>query len=337
MKLMKFNEISSEKWDNFVLNNSMEYVYHLYDFVEFDWYEENKNISFAITDDNEEIVFIEMLYIRFKKQSLLNRLIHSKKRVFLSSRWGYVLKDGLSEKTISSIKQIHREYIQKETSAYKLKSYEIALPPLSEYTCPEHCPLVNPVIFLGFKPTLRYTYIIDLRRGYNSAYSGYSATTRNEVNKTRKNRKIYIRETMGDEVDFHLLKKLHLECYNRTHGKVLSGNFLKMIFEKTKQKKYCRMFFAEENEKVKATIILITYNKTAYYWWGFSGNDTDSSLNKYFMDSLIQKLLTEGYEWFEVGRALPWLNSGKMKTISEYKRSFSKLMHPIYSGEYSND
>lgn len=334
MKIINYTDINKNKWDNFVNSNSMGHTYHLYDFIKYDWYNEHKNVSFAICDDNDNILMISMLYIRLLKQNFLKKFFRKKRKAYLFSRWGFVIKDNLTQKQTNTIKKYYMEHIDSFFNQYTVKSYEVALAPFCDMMRPEQCPTINPLILWGFSPKQRYTYIIDLTSGEKNIFAGYESSLRNIINKIEKDNHLIIYESEGSESDFSYLKDIHIECYKQSKGHLLSVNYLKNIFSFCSQKKFCRLFFIKENNIVQAAIILMFFKDSIYYLWGFSRNNAPGYINKYFLHSLIKKYSIEGYHWFEVGGALPWLRSGKYKGLNDYKKSFSRKMHPIFSGLY---
>lgn len=337
MRIIEHKNADKVKWDEFVQANSMGHTYHLYDMVRYDWYTERQNLSFAIIDDADNIAMISMLYLQAKPQTLWQKWMHKKQIASLFSRWGFVLRDGLTAKQRAAVKKVYMEHIDSIVKQYKLKTFEIALPPFCDAFRPENCPDVNPLIHFGFAPKQRYTYIIDLSQGEKAVFSGYEASTRNILNKVERANQIEIIESSGTDNDFQLFKDIHIDCYKQTGGHFLSEKYLRNIFDAAAHTDTHKLYFIKEAGLVKAAIILVCYKDTVYYLWEFSYKETEGYINKYFLHSLIKKMGAQGYHWFEVGGALPWLRDGKYKGLNDYKKSFSKVLHPIYAGVYVKD
>ena len=119
MSIIKhYTEIGKENWNNFVNSNSMGWACHLWDVNIMDWDGSLKNMSFAIVEsETNEIKLVFQMYqggrptiltkfikYIFKIQLPNNKYTCYKK--FLTSRWGYVLKDGLYKKQIKAVKQV---------------------------------------------------------------------------------------------------------------------------------------------------------------------------------------------------------------------------------------
>ena len=71
-KILQYSEVDSEEWDEFVYKNKGGYAYHLYDVIALDRWENDKNKSFAIFDeDRKEIVMIMQLHLEYKKSQIM--------------------------------------------------------------------------------------------------------------------------------------------------------------------------------------------------------------------------------------------------------------------------
>ncbi len=85
-----------------------------------------------------------------------------------------------------------------------------------------------------------------------------------------------------------------------------------------------------------ATVAVLIYNNTAYYWWGDSRNEKEIGVNKYLLFKVIC-LIRESFGktgYFETGGAYPFLRRGKYKGLNDFKKCFGTFLMPIYGGEY---
>ena len=100
----------------------------------------------------------------------------------------------------------------------------------------------------------------------------------------------------------------------------------------------CRIFFLREKEtnEVVATVSILIYNKTAYYWWGDSKNEKEIGVNKYLLFK-VMLVIRESFEktgFFETGGAYPYLRNGKYKGLNDFKKCFGTFLFPIWEGAY---
>ena len=155
-KILQYSEVDSEEWDDFVYKNKGGYAYHLYDVIALDRWENDKNKSFAIFDeDRKEIVMIMQLHLEYKK---ITDNGNSELRARLHSRWGFVYKDGLHRKEFNKLVKGFKEYIDELYKKYNVyNAMEIAIPPLCELMQPQKGNLINQTMFFGYRPSVRYT------------------------------------------------------------------------------------------------------------------------------------------------------------------------------------
>ena len=106
----------------------------------------------------------------------------------------------------------------------------------------------------------------------------------------------------------------------------------------------CRVFFLKEkeiNENI-ASVAILVYKNTAYYWWGSSVGEKEVGINKYLLwksmmivkDTYYRNGGMEDNFWFETGGAYVYERKGKRKGLNDFKKSFGCQLHPIYRGEY---
>lgn len=345
-----YTEIGKENWNNFVYSNSMGWAYHLWDVNIMDWDVKLENKSFGIIDsETNEIMLIFQMY-QGKKLKHLNKiiekalkLIHKKNlkcryTTFLRSRWGYVLKDGLSEKQIKSIKKFFENYFDCYMNEHNTKYFSVNLPPLSDYML-QNKPIVSPIIKFNFSQAVRYTYLVDLSKQTERMLADCEPSTRNIINKIERSNLYSIVESDGSEEDLNLFIKMHKETYKRTKEKSLNDKYFKNIFENLIPQKIVRVFFLVNNqtqEKIASVAIIQYKNNTAYYWWGFSLNEKENGVNKYLLFK-VMCIIRESFNntgIFETGGAWPEARCGKNKGLNDYKKCFGTFLFPIYKGYY---
>ena len=161
-KVLQQSELDSNTWNTFVLDNSMGWAYYLYDMIGVDRESTYKNLSFAIidSDNHNEILFIMQLHYYEDRPVKKAFLVKEKK---LTSRWGYVIKDNLPKRQLRLVKECFENHIDSYIQKLHIKSFEINLPPLTDANL-NNIKAINPLIFFNFKPSSRYTYVVDLSK-----------------------------------------------------------------------------------------------------------------------------------------------------------------------------
>ena len=338
-KIVAQKEIDSKKWDDFVYANSMGWAYHLYDLIGVDRNASYSNFSFAIVDrdNNDEILFVMQLH-KTNKYPLLSKF--KIKREAFHSRWGFVIKDNLPKKQFRKVKECYENYIDSLMHQYNIKTFDINLAPVTEANIKSNS-AINPLIYYNVKPGVRYTYVVDLSKPDDRMLADCEETTRQAIRKLDAADKYEIVEAKPNDDDCNALIKLHKETYTRTNDKtdILSDEYNKYIFFTLLPKGHCRIFFLKEREsgEVCATVTILLYKNTAYYWWGASKNEKEVGINKYLLFKAIC-IIRESFGktgFFETGGAYVYLRNGKYKGLNDFKKSFGTFLMPIWLGNYS--
>lgn len=339
-----YNNIGKEKWDKFIKENSMGYAYHLWDMMQIERREDGTlPISFAILDKKtDEIVLCICLQVLVGH----SKDNPSQEMSSMGSRWGLVVKDNLTPKQLRKVQEHFKQTIDGFIKELNIQSFFVTMAPNSEALGPDHCPLVNPLIFFGFAPLVRYTYIVDLSPSEEQLFKNCEQTTRQAIRKHLESGNYEIVEPELNDNWFDLYYNMCDITYKRTHGQTLSVNYLKNIFFNLMPEGLCKIYFLKNNELEKpyiANITVLTYKHTAYYFWGSSVDSRDIGDNKYILfESMlrIRRLNQEyidngGKFYFETGGACTFLRSGKEKGLNDFKKCFGTFLHPIYMGQYA--
>lgn len=317
----------------------MGWAYHLYDVISWDWDSTVIHKSFAIVDaDTDDILFLCQLC-----QTNTHPLLHKigVKREDLISRWGYVMKDGLTKRPFVKVKSCFEDYIDAYMKINRIKHFYLNFPPLAPAFEPGHCHRINPSIYLNFEPALRYTWMIDLSKDEGRMLADCEETTRQAVRKIEASGKYAVVEAVGTMKELEIYTALYEETHRRTgvaEEKFLSASYQKNIFLNLIPRGLCRVFFLKEvatGEYMASVAVLICKN-SANYWWGSSKTDKEVGVNKYLLFKIImlmrEKFSLKGF--FETGGAYVHYRNGKRKGLSDFKKSFGTFLYPIYGGTY---
>ena len=332
------DEMDPQKWDEFVYANSMGWAYYLYEKIRLDRYVTYTNLSFAIIDqdNDDEILLIQQLH-QTNNHPVLSKLGILRER--LTSRWGYVIKDNLPTKQFRKVKSCYENYIDEYIEKHHIRRFTMDIAPLSQYAI-DNKTGVNPAIYLNFCPEVRYTYVVDLSKPDDRMLADCEETTRQAIRKIEASGKYEIVKAQPNEQDCQTYIDLHKETYIRSHNVrgIKSDIYHKGIFYKLIPAGICEVYFLKEVDSgtIIASLAVLIYKNTAYYWWGSSKNDKEIGINKYLlfkvMCMLRERFGKTGY--FETGGAYTYLRSGKFKGLNDFKKSFGSFLAPIYQGTY---
>lgn len=344
--IKQYNEVNSEEWDDFVYNCRGGYAYYLYDVIALDRWINDKNRSFCIVNEESgKIVLISMMHLE-------KRVTEKEEFYRLHSRWGTIIDDNLTVKEKRKVCTLYKQYIDELFDKYKIRTFDAEMPPLVENNWPGKVSAINPLMDLGFVPSIRYTWIVQTNKPEDQLLANCEQTTRQAIKKFKNSNNYSIVEAKAEEKDFQTYKKLHEETYTRTGGAyaIIYDEYNRNIFFVLIPKKRCRVFFLQnlEGEVIAASVILL-YKNTAYYWWGASQNNKEVGVNKYLLWEAMM-IVTRDYMqnpdmkypvmnanefYFETGGAYTYMRSGKNKGLNDFKKCFGCQLHPIYMGEYT--
>lgn len=184
MIIKHYTDIKSDIWDEFVNSCSMGHTYYLYEMTNLPPSREKiyKNESFGIFDNQNNLIMIFQLFLIPEKKKWYK--FYRKSRINLTSFHGMCVKDNLTKKQKTELKQTFENYIDSFFKKYKKASLFVALPQFSKMFRPENIhKVINPLIFYNFAPMIGYTYIIDLQQSVENIFGAYAQTTRNLINR----------------------------------------------------------------------------------------------------------------------------------------------------------
>ncbi len=320
-----FTEIEKNKWNEFVLSSSMGWAYFLYDMIKFHSNENFINESFAIVDGDNILMVMQL---------------HRTPQKTLKSQWGFVITNHLTKKQAKLLKSTYENYIDFIINKYHIKSFDINIAPLTADNLPEKHNMVNPVMFYDFAPSIRYTYVVDLSKPNDRLLADCEETTRQVIRKYDKSQRYSVIKSEGSEEDCKTYINLHKETFTRTGASsaIIVDSYHKNIFETLIPEGIADVYFLKDNvsNEYVATVAILIYNKTAYYWWGASKNEKEIGVNKYLLFKVIEQIKQrfENQGYFETGGAYPYLRSGKNKGLNDFKKCFGTFLHPIFTGVY---
>lgn len=330
--VMNFYDVAESDWNNFVRSNSMGYVYHLYQMIMVDEESGNENISFAIMDmQNKELVLIMPLYIKTDNDT--------EKRHKLISRYGFVAKDNLTKRCKGKLSKFFTTYIHSILKKYRAMEISTELPALCNYNILGQA--INPLIFWGFAPEIRYTWVVDLSKDLSKILTDCEKTTRQAIKKFLSNDEYFFWETNESTLREDTESFIHLseKTYRRSSGHEKSKKYYEHIIQDF-DKKIRRVFWIKrkcDNKPIVAAVIHI-YNNTAHYSLGASIDEKPVGISKYLIYRIMIELKKAGISYFETGGAYPYLPDYlKKKGISNFKKSFGTFLLPIHRGYFYID
>jgi lipid II:glycine glycyltransferase (peptidoglycan interpeptide bridge formation enzyme) len=352
MKIISFQDISSEKWNEFVDKSSNSWLYHRASFI--NRYEKKTNISFAIIDPSQkgEILAICPLFIFHEKKVISNIFIRPFIKTFLKLtnkyKSYYITTDNYGPSIINTTlkrkKKIEKflfQYLETIAKNKKATRLEVNLD-ITQNITNNYNPLWNYGFFKFpfFMP--RLATIIDLTKDENNILMEMEEDCRSAIRKAkRENFEIEIGDS--DEISKRFFD-LFVNTQTRLKGEKYSipfEIFKKYFCTKENDKKTIVFIIIKDKDKDISGIALQFYKDWAIYFR--AGNREEYF--KYRVNNLalwegIKYAKKQGYKKFNVGVVYPSKPDNtnyskedmKEYTTGEYKKQFTRDLYPIYSG-----
>ena len=78
----------------------------------------------------------------------------------------------------------------------------------------------------------------------------------------------------------------------------------------------------------------LTYKDAAMYWTGCSRTEKGEGETRLLMYEQIIYAKNHGCRYFEIGGCFPNVHDGKLKGLTDFKKSFGGQIHPRLGGEF---
>ena len=343
--IVRYLDCNKDEWNSFVMDSDEAWFWHYSDFQ--DAWPYGENISFCIKNNCNEIVLVQSLFFSgtIKQQNMdgygwyrWHRLpIYGKiKKVNrFQSVGSFARKNGLSARENHKLSVFYINAMRTLADKYQVGnfSYNICATCPPSYW-PDVCPLVNPMIFYGYKNKISQAYIIDLNASEENIFKGYSQTTRNLVYRGKKDSEIRIVEANPTQDDLDKYYNLHVETYTRTGVTPHPKSYFEKIFLHILKKKTCHILFLYRGDQLIAAHNTLLFKNAAMYWTGASISQKGDIEGRLLMHEQIMNAKNQGCRYFEVGEAFPNVFDGKLKGLNDFKKSFGGFVHPIFAGEF---
>jgi hypothetical protein len=324
-------KICSKLWNQVANNSQQSWLWHDYDFIDvmLTW-PNSIDESFGIYDQNQELIAIMPLR-RITKKRLWGMLVIRT----MESFGGPALRSELTRKTCQDIEKLISEKLNNIEEKLNIWRIEILLPPLSKNLLSASLPIVNPLVFFGFKNTLSQTWILDIRPSLSVLWDGMEGRARTSIKKARKiGIKVRFANQKGD-VDIYY--RLHCETSLRSRIKSREISYFSAIWDKLVPTKKAIILFAELEGEVIAAANFGIYGIAANYWTGASSFKAyDTGANILLQWHAIEELKNRGIEWYDAGEAFFNMHDGKSKAISDFKKQTGGKLYPYFKGSREN-
>lgn len=333
-KICYYKDIANAEWNKFVENTDEAWFWHHSEFL--DAWPYGENISFVIKGKNDEILLMQSLFVEYKNTGHIAQLISKGITNELFSLGSFARSNSVSHRLENKLRTFYMSTIDELIMKYNIHSFSYCFSAtLARAFWPGKCPLVNPMILYGYRNKISQAYIIDLSDNVEDIFRGFYQTTRNLIHRIENNTDYRIEEAQSTQKDLDSYYKLHTETYNRTGVTPHPKSYFEHIFRVILKNRHCHILFLYHGDQLVAAQNTLIYKDVAMYWTGASITEKGDGENRILMYEQIKYAHDIGCKWYECGEAFPYLRSGKLKGLNDYKKSFGGKLHPIFAGEYN--
>ncbi len=317
-KIVLYNEVEESVWNEFVYSSPTGYATDVFSMMLVEETEKAKNISFAVINKfTNEIVFACVLFLNNNEIIMRNGIIIHPN---LSKR--YQIK--LSEFVISYFDEI-----------FFKKTVKTELPALCEYNLPGKNS-INPLIFYGFQPSIRYTWLVDIKKDNLEILRACEETTRQAIKKFIKNERFeFVHSEKPTQTEIDKFISLSNKTYSRNNNHAKCNQYYQNILGLNNTHANLYYIYDKTKDDIIVAAVVFIYNGTAQYSLGASSEDKPVGISKYLIYRIMCNLKEKGVFLFETGGAYPYLPIHyKQRGISDFKKCFGTFLHPIHMGEF---
>jgi hypothetical protein len=324
LEIAEKTAIHSDDWNAFVDDCDEAWLWHRTELIDaFATWDGASDQSFAIRDGGKILAVVPLHLTRGRMLGLVGWNT-------LESSGGPACANGMAAKQRKKVLTEARGHLEALASRSKARQALFSLPVMAPAWRGERCPRVNPLLDLGCRNTLTQSWVIDLRRPMAEIRRAYSETTRQEIKKAEQSG-VSVREARG-AADLEAYYELHCETYRRTGATPRTKRYFQNIFDVLVEKNLCRIVFLIKDGAVIAAHNTGLYKGGAVYWTGASRNDKAAGETRLLFDNQLAAARERDCEWYETGEAFPNLQHGKLKGLSDYKKSFGGEIYPFFRG-----
>jgi hypothetical protein len=324
LRLVSRTALGRDAWNAFVDASDDAWLWHRSEFQEAlaTWPRRNDR-SFALIDPNgrdrvQAVVPVQLVRNRLGLASI-------------ESFGGPAFPNSIRRKHRIRLFDTVRHHLAEMGKQVHAGSIAVGMPPLAPNLRSERCPRVNPLIEAGFDNCISQTWLVDLSGGDEAVWGRMEGRARTAV---RKAEKAGVAVRVADRPnDIDVYYSLHRETYERTGVRAHPKAYFEAIWRELLPQGLARVWIAELNGDAVAAENFAVYKGAAWYWTGAATTTgLDVEANSMLQWHAMRWMMCAGVRWYDTGEAFPQARSGKLKGLSDFKRSFGGELSPVFRG-----
>lgn len=320
-------DINRNVWDRFVDLSDEAWLWHRYDFQDtLCRWPNRQDMSFAVVNPHQGNKLVAIVPVHIISYGIFRWMGLN----YFDSFGGPACASGLDPRYKRKLLSFIVGKMVEWANANHAYEITVELPPMAPAFCGDRCPVVNPLLKLGFENTLSQTWVVDLQQEKEKIWENMEARTRGAIRKAI-NQKILVRQAIATDVDDYYT--LHCETYRRTGATPHPKEYFEAIWSNFHAKGFSRIFIAEKEGKIIAADNFGVYKTSSIYWTGASNRvGLSTQANSLLQWTAMQWMKENNIKFYETGEAFPHVTDGKLKGLNDFKKSFGGDLYPFYRG-----
>ena len=329
MTIVSRQQLGREAWDAAVGASPEAWLWHRYDVCEAtirDW-PGRSDAGFAVLSSRGEDEAVVPAFI------LEHRTSFRLPVRYLNSVGGPALSTSLGRSRRRETLDAVAAELQRRAHAGRVIRTTISLSTMAPALRGPEGPRCNPLLYLGCLDISGQTWITDLRDGVDVIWNRLEGRARTNVRKAEA-AGMTVRLSTSTE-DWRPFFELHQVTYRRLGVTIYPAALFRAIFEQLIPADLCYVQFAELNGELIAAQNIACYKQGGYFWHGFASDaGRDSNAMTLLWWHSIKNLVQGGkLQWMDCGDAILNAREGKMRQLSDFKRSFGGDLYPVFRGQ----
>lgn len=344
VRIIPFNQIDQNVWNNFVDVSPEAWLYHRTEWMELEERRGLQNESFMISSENGDPLGIFCVYLsrRGHWSHLWEHYFHTG-----HGRSGPAMAKTLELKQRRDAIRFALDYLEKRAKVCKANRLEICLPSLAPAYLPPLRGESNPLWEYGFSVFPMYGVsgigrlqaaitpdtVIELTSdNEESLFASFDTRGRNAVRKAERSG-----ITCGPRDGLSGLEGFYTgyaSSFSRSGAPMTSLRFFEQLYQNLAPRGWIKTFIALYEGRPVAGVLLLSYKDAVTYYAG----GTDYSFQQLRPGNLIlwesmKWARREGLKWYEMGPHFPYLSkNNKLAQIGFFKRQFGGREFCLFDG-----
>ena len=248
--------------------------------------------------------------------------------------WGPAISSSLNEKKRNKLIYFINNYLLKLLNSYKTNKCEFTSSTLSNSIIGKNTIIPNPLGPFINNEKSSFTWIKNLKQNTKKQiFDSFDKKAKNIIKKAEKH--LLFKEVKEKETnDFlSIYFNLHLQTTSRKGINNQNLKYFEYIFLKV-PKKYRKIFYVEENNKILTVSIFAIYKNNAAYWTNVSDlGGLKFGANYFCMWKSVEYLKKINIEFIDFGEGFFTHENKDKLFLNHFKKSFGGIKYPLFRGD----